>query len=306
MIDARLQTLRVLAERGTVTAAAEALHLTASTVSQQLRGLSRDLGVELLQADGRRVRLTPAAHTVLDHADVLHAEWERTQAALAAHRHGTAGHLRICGVSSALAQILAPAAAALRQRQPELAVRLSEEESDDCFHLLLTHHADIAVLIPTPQSPPADDSRFDQQPLLDEPQDLLVAAGHRFAARTSVHLSEAAGEGWIAAADRVDQYQLLLVACAAAGFTPRVAHHAKEWFAISALVAHGFGVCLIPRLAPVPATDPVVRIPLRGHPLPSRRIITCTRRGSAGQPAISAGLTALRAVDATGARGQRG
>jgi DNA-binding transcriptional LysR family regulator len=296
MIDARLQTLRVLAEEGTVTAAADALHLTPSTVSQQLRGLAGDLGVELLQADGRRVRLTAAAHTVLEHADVLHADWERAQAAIAAHRAGEAGHLRLCGVSSALAALVAPAATTLRRERPLLTVEISEVESDDCFPLLLSDHADIAVLIPTASSPPPDDARFEQQALLDEPQDLLVPTTHRLAQRRTATLADAAGEAWVADPGRVDQYQLLLGACAAAGFTPRIEHRAKEWFAISALVAHGFGVCLVPRLAPLPADHDVARVPLRGRPAPSRRIITCIRRGGRHQPPIAAGLAALRRV----------
>ncbi|MGH3367782.1 MAG: LysR family transcriptional regulator, partial [Nocardioidaceae bacterium] len=157
MIDPRLQALRVFAERGTVTAAAEALHLTPSTVSQQLQGLARDLDVQLLEAEGRRVRLTAAAHTLLEHVDVLHADAERARAAVAAHREGTVGTLRLCGVSSALALLLVPAAVALRTEQPGITVQISEEEGDDCFSLLLSHQADIATLIPTPHSPPPDD-----------------------------------------------------------------------------------------------------------------------------------------------------
>ena len=61
MIDRRLKVLRVVADRGTVSAAAEHLGYTASAVSHQMRTLSRDLGVALLEPDGRRVRLTPAA-----------------------------------------------------------------------------------------------------------------------------------------------------------------------------------------------------------------------------------------------------
>lgn len=295
MIDARLQTLRVLYEKGTVTAAAQALHLTPSTVSQQLRQLSRELDLALLEPQGRRVRLTPAAHALLDHANELYAAWERARADLAAHHEGIAGRLRCCGVSSAIAALAASAAARLRDDWPQITVTVSEEESEDCFSLLLAGDADIAVLIPTPDSPPPSDPRFDQQPLLDEPQDLLVPAAHPLARRhDSAELSEAAGETWIAAPDRLDQYQLLQVACAAAGFTPRITHKAKEWFAISALVAVGLGVCLIPRLVPLPPDHAVIRVSLRGDNIPSRRIITCTRRGSDRQPVIARGLDALR------------
>jgi DNA-binding transcriptional LysR family regulator len=75
-----------------------------------------------------------------------------------------------------------------------------------------------------------------------------------------------------------------------------VAHHGGEWPAVIAMVSHGFGVCLIPRLAPLPSHSPVVRIPLTGGPAPARRILTCVRRGSHQQPPIADGLEALRAI----------
>ncbi|EDX22666.1 lysR-family transcriptional regulator, partial [Streptomyces sp. Mg1] len=73
----KLRILRTLAEQGTVTATAEALHLTPSAVSQQLTNLARQLGVPLLEAQGRRVRLTDAAHLVLRNAEAVFAQLER-------------------------------------------------------------------------------------------------------------------------------------------------------------------------------------------------------------------------------------
>ncbi|MEU6753932.1 LysR family transcriptional regulator [Spirillospora sp. NPDC046719] len=230
---------RIMRERGTVTAAAEALHLTPSTVSQQLRQLARDLGVELLEAQGRRVRLTPAAHTVLRHADLLSAQWERARADLAEHRSGTSGQVRFCSVSSALAALVAPAAALLRAEHPGLTVHMAEKDSGDAAHLLLSHRADIAVVIPSEQVPGPDDARFTRTTLLDEPQDLLVPAGHPLASGGAARLADAAGEAWIGCPDRPDQHHLLLSACAAAGYVPRVEHEANEWFAVSSLVARG-------------------------------------------------------------------
>ncbi|MCX5447489.1 LysR family transcriptional regulator [Streptomyces sp. SID8375] len=298
MIDPRLQTLRVLHERGTVTATAEALHLTPSTVSQQLRQLSARLGLELLEPAGRTIRLTPAALALVEHADALFARWEEARADLAGHADGVAGRLRITGVATAIAGVIAPAAARLREELPRLAVEIGEDPGENRFELLLAGRADIAVVIPAPGSPSPDDARFAQQPLLEEPQDLLVPAGHRFAGRAAqgVALAEAGGESWIRAGDPADQHQLLLTACATAGFTPRVRHDAVDWYAVAALVAHGFGICLVPRLAPVPERCPVVRVPLRGEPLPVRRFLAAVRRGSARQPPVARGLAALRAA----------
>ncbi|MFG2092135.1 LysR family transcriptional regulator [Streptomyces sp. NPDC048612] len=298
MIDPRLQTLRVLHQRGTVTATAEALHLTPSTVSQQLRQLSARLGLELLEPAGRKVRLTPAALALVGHADALFVRWEEARADLAGHVDGVAGRLRITGVATAIAGVIAPAAARLREELPRLEVEIGEDPGENRFELLLAGRADIAVVIPAPGGPPPDDVRFGQHPVLAEPQDLLVPAGHRFAGRAErgVTLAEAAGESWIRAGDPDDQHQLLLTACATAGFTPRVRHHAVDWSAVAALVAHGFGICLVPRLAPVPERCPVVRVPLRGEPLPVRRFLAAVRRGSAGRPPIARGLAALRAA----------
>lgn len=54
-----------------------------------------------------------------------------------------------------------------------------------------------------------------------------------------MELADAAAETWIVKPEHNDSYDVLVAACAAAGFTPRVGHHLKEWFAVSAAVAHG-------------------------------------------------------------------
>ncbi|RKS04792.1 DNA-binding transcriptional LysR family regulator [Nocardiopsis sp. Huas11] len=295
MIDPRLQTLRVLRAEGTVTATAAALHVTPSTVSQQLRQLAAEVGVPLLEPEGRRVRLTAAAYTLLEHADVMRAQWERAAADLRTHREGEAGHLRVSGIATALAALVAPAMRDLLRRYPRMTVEIDEDAGADRFGLLLAGRTDIAVVIPTPDGPPPDDARFEQHPLLAEPLDLLVPSGHRLAGRAGVELRDAAQETWIRAGDPRDQHPLLLSACASAGFTPRLAHGAVDWFAIGSMVAHGYGVCLMPRLAPLPPGSEVTRVPLTGRPVPTRRLLACVRRGSGRQAVIERGLGALRA-----------
>jgi DNA-binding transcriptional LysR family regulator len=301
MIDPRLQALRVLHEQGTVTATAKALHLTPSTVSQQLRQLAAELRVQLLEPDGRRVRLTPAALTLLGHADVLHAQWEAACADLSAHRDGTAGRLRMTGFATAVTSLIAPAAAELRRRHPQMTLVIGENATVDRFHLLLTDSTDIAVVMPTADTPPPDDSRYQQIPVLEEPQDLLVPDGHSFAGRApeGIELAEAAAELWVTTGDLRDQNRLMLTACAAAGFTPRTTHEALDWYAVSALVEHGFGICLIPRLAPVLEGCAVTRVPLRGAVRPRRRLVAAIRRGSERHLPIARGLEALLAAAET-------
>jgi DNA-binding transcriptional LysR family regulator len=298
MIDLRrVQVLRAVHQHGTVTAAAAALHLTPSAVSHHLKELARELKVPLIEPQGRRIRLTPAALLVIEHGDALLARWEEANAALEAFREGEAGHLRICGFPSAVTTLISPAAARLRKTHPDLTVEVSECETPDGFDLLMSTDADIAVLAPSEDFPSPADARFDLQPLLDEPLDLLVPTGHPLAQRESARLEEVAGEDWVLpATGTCDHHQRVMVFCALAGFTPRVAHHVKEWAAVSAMVCNGLGIALYPRLSRIQAEHAAVRVPVEGDVPLYRRVLSCVRQGSREHPLVQRGLAALREV----------
>ena len=298
MIDLRrLQVLRAVHQHGTVTAAAAALHLTPSAVSHQLRELAKELRITLVEPQGRRLRLTAAAHLVIEHGEALLAHWEEADAALESYRQGEAGLLRLCGFPSAVTSLLAPATALLRERAPGLTVSVTECETPAGFDMLMSTDADIAVLAPSEDFPHPGDARFDQEPLLDEPLDLLVPAGHRLAGRSEAGLDEAAAEDWVLPVPgSCDHFARVMVFCSLAGFTPRVTHRAKEWSAISAMVCHGLGVSLYPRLSHIPPHHSVVRVPVTGQPRLHRRILTCVRPGGRSHPMVRQGLDALREV----------
>lgn len=296
MIDGRLRVLQVVAARGTVTAAAEALNFSPSAVSHQLRSLARDLGVPLLEPDGRGIRLTGSARVLLKHADELYARWEEIRGELAQTDPDHVRSLRLCGFSTAAAALLPHAAAAVRATHPHCTVRIIEADPEECFDLLLTDQADLAVVVATDSLPPRADPRFDQSPLLDDPLDLLVPADHPLAAKMSVALAEAAEVPWILDRPGRPYHRLAISACGAAGFSPEIAHEAADWDSGAALVSAGLGVALIPRLARLPAGYHVVRVPLQGDPAPARHILTGARRGSRRQPAIATALAALEDV----------
>ncbi len=296
MIDRRLHVLRMVAEQGTVTGAAEALHYTPSAVSQQLRSLSRELGVLLVVQEGRRIRLTAGARMLLARADDLFATWEEIRGELAEYEGDAAATLRLCGFSTAAAALLPHVVARVRAKRPHCVVQITEAEPDECFELLLADDADLAVVVATESIPPTLDPRFDQRPLLDDPLDLLVPESHWLAKQPSALLSETIDEEWITDRPGRSYHQLLQTACAAAGFTPSVAHFSTEWDTGAALVAAGLGICLAPRLARLPSSHPIVRVPLRGDPIPSRHILTAVRRGSREHPTIATALDALEEI----------
>ncbi len=298
MIDLRrAQVLRVVDQVGTVTGAARLLHLTPSAVSQQLRTLARDVGVDLLVPDGRGVRLSPAAHTLLRHADDIAERWEAARAELLDEAGRPPGALAVGGIPSSLDMLVGPAVAELTRTEPRMRVRIREVETADAFETVLSGALDIAVFVPNQDCPPTDDPRFEQNHLLEVPQDLLVPAGHPLAGEPGVTLDRAAHEPWILPAPgSCDQYELALGACTQAGFRPTVAHESIEWAATAALVGHGLGVALVPRLVRIPEGLAAVRVPLADPAAPRRRLLTCIRRGSGGQRAIALGLSALAAA----------
>lgn len=295
MVDLRrLHVLRAVAHYGTVTAAAHALHLTPSAASQQVRQLSRELGVTLLERHGRRVRLSESARSLLTHADAIEARWQQAEADL----HATAttaygGVIRLCGFPTAVSTLLAPAAVRLRQAQPATAVQIREAEPLDCFDLLFSGDADLGLVEATPDNPPLTDTRFDQHPLLDDPFELLTASDRRLVGRPTITLADLATEPWILGMPGSSSRQHVLAACNIAGFTPTIAHQAREWTVVATLAAHNLGVALVPHLAQLPPHLPVTRTPMAGAATLSRRFLTVTRRGSRDHPTIAATLAIL-------------
>ena len=294
MIDPRLRVLQVVADRGTITAAAADLGYTPSALSSQMRLLARDIGTPLLEPEGRRVRLTSAARTLLERCEDLFALWERIHGDVLAAGATGFGRLRLAGFSTAASAFLADVALSVREEQPGTEVSVIEAEPLTCFEMLLADRADIAVVVAAGPLPDLDDGRFEQLPLLVDALDLLVPAGHRLATRPTATLDEAAHEPWITDRPGSTYAGLTTAACYAAGFTPRQVHQAVEWDTAAALVAAGLGVALVPRLARLPGSDEIVRVPLRGPNAPVRHVRTAVRRGTADQPEIAAGLRELR------------
>ncbi|RKT04734.1 DNA-binding transcriptional LysR family regulator [Streptomyces sp. 3211.6] len=292
----KLRILRTLADRGTVTATAEALHMTPSAVSQQLTNLARQLGVVLLEAQGRGVRLTDAAHLVLRHTEAVFAQLERADAELAGYLSGDVGEVRVGAFSTAIPALVVPAVAALKRDHPGVEVRVREAEAAQSYELLAAGAVDLAVSLAA-HAPTARDSRFTRVPLLADPLDVALPPGHPLADAPALRLADLSREPWIYGGSG-PWSEITRAACEAAGFVPEQAHSAAGWTAILALVEAGMGVALIPRMAVARATGVTVR-PLP-HDRPTRHVIAATRRGADAAPAVARVLEALRQAAAPG------
>ncbi|MCF2532001.1 LysR family transcriptional regulator [Yinghuangia soli] len=296
----KVRVLRELDQRGTVSAVAEALHLTPSAVSQQLTALARETGVRLLEPAGRRVRLTGAARVLLRHADQLFAQLERVHADLAAYQEGGTAEVRVTAFGSAITGLVLPAVRDLRERRPGLSLILRESELPE-GHVGLVHgEMDIAIVIAAPNGPAGDDARFARVPLLADPLDVMLPADHPLARSRSIALTDLVDEAWVTGSVGACSH-LTATACAAAGFAPKVVHRADEWTTVFGLVEAGLGISLVPRLVtarvgqmiPQRAGGVVIR-ELAGVP-PQRHIAAYVRNGSEEAPHLAVVLDAFAA-----------
>lgn len=288
----KLQILRTLSERGTVTATARTLQMTPSAVSQQLSNLAKQLGVPLLEAHGRRVRLTDAAHLVLRHAEAVFAQLEKADAELTAYAQGEAGEVRVGAFSTAVPALVVPAVRALREAAPGISVRVRETEAAQAYELLAAGEVDIALSLAV-QAPAAvdADTRFTRESLLADPLDVALPVDHGLASAPDLRLASLAAEPWIFGGSG-PWSEITRAACEAAGFTPTQAHSASGWTSILAMVEAGMGVALVPRMAAVRRDGVVMRELSEDHP--TRHVIAAVRRGAATGAAVSRVLVALR------------
>ncbi|CAG6396230.1 LysR substrate-binding domain-containing protein [Streptomyces cocklensis] len=288
----KLQILRALHDTGTVTAAAAALRMTPSAVSQQLAALSKQVGTPVIEARGRGVRLTGAAHVLLRHAEIVFAQLERAGAEIDGWAQGEAGVVRIGTIATAITRLVVPAVALLRRSAPGITVSVREAEAAEVYEQLAAGDVDLALSLAV-DAPTAGDPRFVLFPLLTDPLDIALPPGHPLAAAPALRLAQLAEDPWIFGS-RGPWRDLTLAACADAGFVPEQAHAAADWPAIFSLVAAGMGIALVPRMATAGGLRQEVVVRALEADRPRRRIVGAVRGGAQDAPLLRRTLEALR------------
>ena len=290
MIDVRqLRTLRALADHGTVSAAAEALYLTPSAVSQQLAILSKSTGCELLERRGRNVVLTEAARVLVGHADTVFAQLERAQSELRAISPAPMT-VRIAGFPTAVMAVIAPAMKALREAHADWRFEIADTESEESVAHLIDGRIDVAVVMAAPNRPLLGDPRIRVLPLLEEIYHAAVPSNHRLAGASRIALTDLVEESFVLAAEGLSCHDQVTAICADAGFQPRGRYRATDFSAALALIANGFGVTLLPTLGvPPQVPEGVVLIPLK-EDWP-RRVSLIAMRTGAEYPEVVTALT---------------
>ncbi|MBP2580192.1 LysR family transcriptional regulator [Streptomyces sp. NBC_01077] len=302
MIEARrLHILRAVADHRTVTAAAAALYLTPSAVSQQLAALEQETGHRLVDRSARGARLTPAGEILLSHANAVLAQLERAESELAAYGSGEAGTVTVAAFATGIGLVVAPAIRALADSAPGIRVRVRDAEGDESLMMVLDRQVDVAVAVEYRGAPGEDDARLTRVPLYAEPFDAVLPPGHPLAAGERVALGDLAKDAWIGQSAGNPCHDVTVLACEYAGFTLNPEHSSDDFRAVVALAAASAGVALVPRsaLRGMELTGVEVR-PIEGV-APTRRVFAAVRRGAEDHPLISPVLTALGVASESGA-----
>ncbi|MEK2476811.1 LysR family transcriptional regulator [Streptomyces noursei] len=261
MDERQLRILRELGDLGSVSAVAEALHVTPSAISQQLRLLQRSIPVPLTERAGRRVVLTDAGQA-------LAAAAIKVETALAQARHtitdfaeqpdGDVSVAAFHSAASAFFPLLLRSLVGPGRPRPALA---DEDVAQDRFPAL-TRHYDLVLAHRLDHSPPWPRT-VTSTTLLREPLDVALPAGHPLASKPLLTPRDVADQPWITVHDGFPLMSTIEAIASVANRRLDIVHRINEFAVVAVAVAAGGGLALMPRWTTRPHPDVVLR-PLSG------------------------------------------
>jgi DNA-binding transcriptional LysR family regulator len=245
-----------------VTAAAEALLVTPSAISQQLRLLQRSMPVPLTERDGRRVVLTPAGRALAGAAADVESALARARQVVDDFVEQPDGPVSVAAFHSAAAAFFPR----LLRAVPNVSLHDEDVPQDEFppltreYDVVLAHRLDHAA--PWPRTVAVT-------PLLHEPLDVAVPVDHPLAAKRSLSPRDVAHEPWITVHDGFPLMATIEAIGAAANHRLELVHRVNEFTVVAELVAAGAGLALLPRWTaqrhPAVALRPLRDVHTRRH-----------------------------------------
>lgn len=289
----RLQLLLEFSRLGSMREVADALGTTTSTVSQQIAVLARETGAQLLEPDGRRVRLTPAGRRLAQHAASILAAIETAQADLDPGAE-PAGTVHVAGFATAIRTTVLPIIAELAVSHPSVSLRVHEHEPAEAHALLASDDVDLALTYDYNLAPAVRDRSLEAFPLWSAGWGLAVPAGSAAAlggrAASPATFSAFRRHDWIGnSRNRADE-DVVRTLASMAGFEPRLAHQADSLDLVEDLIIAGLGVGLLPAGR---RTKPGVRLLRLADPDVVLRSYAVIRQGRAAWPPLALVLDRL-------------
>jgi DNA-binding transcriptional LysR family regulator len=222
--------------------AAAELYVTQPALSQQVRRLEAELGVELLRRGPKGVELTPAGADLLARADAIVAEIERARADMDRHAGVTRGVVRVA-VGAADAPRLADALAAFHREHPGVRLALRQGSAAEAVELIRNGSVDLAVAA-LREADAAGIAGVDVSLLAEEPLRAIFAEDDPLGKRTA--LEDLRGRTFVLAEPGTALRELVMAACQTAGFSPVPLLEVGDPWTTRQLVSAGLGIGLVP------------------------------------------------------------
>ncbi|MET9495662.1 LysR family transcriptional regulator [Streptomyces sp. NPDC006552] len=243
-----------VAEAGSVTAAAELLRVAQPSMSQQIRGLERELGVALFARTPTGLVPTAVGRDFLREAQVAVRAAERARATARAGAGELTGELVVAVQMGFGTRQFPGALSALRRRCPRLEVTVLEQSSSAELERLSRRGALGLALMAACERSPADAHRLGEEEFV-----VVLGADHPLLAADRVDLADLAGEPWV----RFDRESaldgVLLAAVGASGPTPATAARVSRIATAVRWAADGLGVTLVPASTVPPGYEHLAR-----------------------------------------------
>lgn len=297
----RLLVLAELAQRGTITAVAEALHYTPSTVSHQLATLEREVGVALVERTARSVRLTSAGVALAERARGILDDLRVAEADTRAIAGLGGGTLRLAMFPSAGVAFLPRLLEALHGAHPDLEVAVVEAEPEEALPLVRHGAVDVALVYDEFPYTPVEDDVVECAVVHADEILVCVPHAHPAVARGSVALADLRDERFVAGPDDSGCHAYLVSVCEAAGFSPVITARAADMTMTARLIESGGEVSLRPRLMVEAAGTTLPALPFEPA-VPDRLVLAAHRRAARHLPVVRAALAAV--AEATRAHGE--
>ena len=289
----QLQYLKLLAEHGSFSRAAEAAHVTQPTLSAGIKELEAALGGPVVDRGRGGVILTAAGEAAVSVArEVLGRVEDLTQSARLAAQP-LAGRFRL-GVIPTVAPFLLPKALpVLRERFPALRLFLREDQTARLVTALKDGALDAALI-----ALPYDTAGLETAAVIDDELLAAAPAGHRLAAHATVAAGELEGEDLILLEGGHCLRDHALSACrldAARGGVQEDAFAATSLHTLMQMVGSGLGVSLVPAMAVEAGLARAAGVAVRPmQETAMRQIVVAWRKGSARGPEARLLAGALR------------
>ncbi|TNM60000.1 LysR family transcriptional regulator [Streptomyces sp. NP160] len=224
------------ADAGTVSAAAERVHVTQPSLSRQLRGLERELGVDLFERGQRRLELSPAGRALLPRARALLDDAEALRRAARVHARGALERVTVAAPATTLTDVVSPFLTTLAPADPVPSVRETDGSS---AQEALRAGADLVIVAGRPPRPLAS------RALPPLPVWAYLPGDHPWVGERRVGLAELAGQPLVVLPSTHPARRVLDAALTTAGLDAPRLLEASNGTVAQALCAAGRGVAVV-------------------------------------------------------------